>query len=178
MGRERPQTPANCVGLTRGAAFAVDLGGYSRRRIEVIRPRAMTKAQFLTALTSLVSAYEGRTGNEACVECVGCERCRRSTFCRGSKALVGCHYCVDCERCSASTHCRSSRDLTASNHCVACERCTDCAFLVRSVDCTGCTYCFGCVGLWNKEFHILNEPYERAAYFALASRLSRDLGLG
>jgi hypothetical protein len=34
------------------------------------------------------------------------------------------------------------------------------------------------VGLSRKDFHILNRPYERSAYFALTTRLARDLGVG
>jgi hypothetical protein len=34
------------------------------------------------------------------------------------------------------------------------------------------------VGLSRKDFHILNEPYDRSAYFALVKKLSRELGLG
>ena len=63
------------------------------------------------------------------------------------------------------------------SHCVASERCAQSSYLVRSVDCTGCTYCFGCVGLVRKDFHILNKPYDRSAYFALTARLARELGL-
>ena len=29
-----------------------------------------------------------------------------------------------------------------------------------------------------RDFHILNEPYERAAYFEITRRLSQELGLG
>jgi hypothetical protein len=39
----------------------------------------------------------------------------------------------------------------------------------------GCNYCFGCVGLSNKDFHILNEPYDRSTYFETVARLSRAL---
>jgi hypothetical protein len=46
------------------------------------------------------------------------------------------------------------------------------------VDCSGCTYCFGCVGLSRKDFHILNQPYDRSTYFKITSKLTRDLGLG
>ena len=61
---------------------------------------------------------------------------------------------------------------------VACDRCAQSSYLVKSVDCTGCTYCFGCVGLNKKDFHILNKPYDRSTYFAITSRLVRELGLG
>jgi hypothetical protein len=65
----------------------------------------------------------------------------------------------------------------ACQHCVECEGCVRSAYLVRSVGCSGCTYCFGCVGLSRKDFHILNEPYERAEYFAVTRQLRRELGL-
>jgi hypothetical protein len=136
----------------------------------------MTKTEFEAELRRLVQAHEGKNENERCIECVSCERCVDCTFCRSSRALARCHYCVDCQRCYDSTHCRSSRDLSGCNHCVACERCTQCSYVTRSIDCASCTYCFGCVGLVRKDFHILNKPYERSAYFALSSRLARELG--
>lgn len=138
----------------------------------------MNKSEFEAELRRLLHEHETRTHNERCVECVGCERCLDCTFCRASKALTRCHYCVDSQRCVDCTHCRSSRDLIACSHCVASERCAQSSYLVRSVDCTGCTYCFGCVGLVRKDFHILNRPYDRSAYFALTAKLMRELGLG
>jgi hypothetical protein len=38
-----------------------------------------------------------------------------------------------------------------------------------------CTYCLGCVGLSHKDFHILNQPYDRSAYFELSRQLLREL---
>ena len=137
----------------------------------------MNKREFELELSRLRDAHERRADNERCVECVGCERCVDSTFCRNGHQLVRCHYCVDVERSRDSTHCRSSKDLAQCSHCVGCERCSGSSYLVRSLDCTGCTYCFGCIGLVRKDFHILNVPYERGAYFALTSRLARELGL-
>ena len=139
---------------------------------------AIARADFEAELRRLLSAYEHRSDNERCVECAGCAQCVDCTFCRGSKALTRCHYCVDSERCTESTHCRGCRDMFACNHCVACERCNRSSYLTRSVDCTGCSYCFGCVGLRDKDFHILNRPYDRSTYFALTAKLTRELGLG
>ncbi len=141
-------------------------------------PQALTRSEFDAELRRLLQAHEQRAENERCVACTACERCTDCTFCKGSKALVRCHYCVDSQRCVDSTHCRSSRDLVACNHCVACDRCAQSSYLVKSVDCTGCTYCFGCVGLSKKDFHILNQPYDRSTYFALTARLARELNLG
>jgi len=41
-----------------------------------------------------------------------------------------------------------------------------------------CSYCFGCVGLSGKDFHILNERYDRAEYFRLTQALLRELRSG
>ena len=46
-----------------------------------------------------------------------------------------------------------------------------------SQDCSSCTYCFGCVGLVRKEFHILNEPYDRKTYFKLVKALMAELAV-
>ncbi len=87
-----------------------------------------------------------------------------------------CHYCVDSERCIDSTHCHQSSDLIACNHCQSCHRCAKSAYLEHCMDCSDCQYCFGCVGLSGHEFHVLNEPCERSAYFALTARLRKELG--
>jgi hypothetical protein len=67
-------------------------------------------------------------------------------------------------------------DLHGCTHCESSERCSQSSYLVRCVDCTNCTYCFGCVGLNRKDFHILNEPYDRRSYFALTQQLMKELG--
>jgi hypothetical protein len=46
---------------------------------------------------------------------------------------------------------------------------------VRSTGCNGCAYGFGCVGLSRRDFHILNRPYDRQTYFAIVTRLAREL---
>jgi hypothetical protein len=33
------------------------------------------------------------------------------------------------------------------------------------------------VGLSKKDFHILNEPYDRQTYFEVAGKLARELGI-
>ena len=63
----------------------------------------------------------------------------------------------------------------ACQHCLESERCIGSAYVVRSIGCSGCTYCFGCVGLARRDFHILNEPYDRATYFEITRRLAREL---
>jgi hypothetical protein len=68
-----------------------------------------------------------------------------------------------------------STGCLACSHCERCERCISSAYLVRCIGCSGCTYCFGCVGLSKKDFHILNEPYERQEYFEKVAELRRAL---
>ena len=76
-------------------------------------------------------------------------------------SLAGCHV--------------HSRGLLGCQHCVECEACSQCSYLVRCHSLTGCQYCFGCVGLSDRDFCVLNQQYERQAYFALVERLSREL---
>lgn len=136
----------------------------------------MTADEFERAFRMLTRAHEGASDhNPGSVACERCTRCRDCTFCKRSSQLVRCHYCVDAERCIDSTHCHHAVDLVACNHCVGSSRCTRSAYLERCVDCTDCHYCFGCVGLDRAEFHILNEPYERSAYFKLVAQLTRVL---
>jgi hypothetical protein len=136
----------------------------------------MTKAEFETRLQKLLSAHARETSNVRCLQCEGCERCTESTFCTRGSGLVRCHYCDGSSDCTDSSHLVRCKGCLASQHCTECERCTQCAYLVRCVGMSGCTYCFGCVGLSRKDFHILNEPYERQEYFDLSARLSRELG--
>jgi hypothetical protein len=131
------------------------------------------EARYRELLRQMASA-----ANEGSVECHGCRACSRCTFCRDSDRLVRCHYCVRCATCTDCSHCRDGRSLVACNHCIDCESCTKSSYLVRSVGLASCAYCFGCVGLSGRDFHILNEPYERSEYFRIADALARRLRLG
>jgi hypothetical protein len=137
----------------------------------------MTPAEFETRLRELLRNHSSVVENAGCIECDGCQKCVLSTFCRSSTGLVRSHYCVDCTDCTDSSHCRGCSGCLSCNHCVASERCTGSAYLVRCVALSSCSYCFGCVGLQNKDFHILNQPYDRSTYFAVVNKLRRELGL-
>lgn len=131
--------------------------------------------EFEARFRELVDAQARSTANTGCLACTRCERCSDSTFledCRGVARSNYCKRCVDCSECSHSIACTS---CVACMHCEECERCTQSAYLVRCIACSGCTYCFGCVGLAKKDFHILNEPYERQEYFARVAELRRAL---
>jgi hypothetical protein len=135
----------------------------------------MTGAEFEAAFRKLVSGAGRSTDNVGCLACDRCERCTDCTFCTGSRNLSRCQYCSSCEGCTDSSHCVGCTACLACQHCVESERCSGSAYLVRSVGCSGCTYCFGCVGLSRRDFHVLNEPYDRAEYFELTARLAREL---
>lgn len=135
---------------------------------------SMSGPEFEAALRQLADDRLAEA-NLACLACERCERCRECTFCVDSRGLARCHYCTGCHECVDCSHCAQCRGCSTSQHCVASDNCVGSAYLVRSTGCTGCTYCFGCVGLSRRDFWILNEPYDRATYFAITSRLAREL---
>jgi hypothetical protein len=137
----------------------------------------MNRTEFESALKQLLAEAGSRTSNQGCLSCDRCERTTDSTFCTDSKGLTRCSYCARCEDCVDSSHLTGCQGCLSSTQCVASQRCTGSAYLVRCVGCVGCTYCFGCVGLHKKDFHILNEPYDRTTYFAMVAKLTRELGL-
>jgi hypothetical protein len=137
----------------------------------------MNKSEFESQFRELARSYAALRDNQGCIDCVGCERCSASTFCRNSKNLARSHYCVDCEDCTDCSHGRKCVGCLACHHCAGCERCVQSAYLIRCVGLTSCSYCFGCVGLSHKDYHILNEPYDRKTYYEITNRISRELGL-
>jgi hypothetical protein len=135
----------------------------------------MTRAEFEAALRKLT---DGAGRNKDNIQCVACERCEsssESTFCKDSTKLVRCHFCERSTDCTECSHCIQCTGCLNCQRCVETERCTTSAYLVRCIACSGCTYCFGCVGLHKKDFHILNVPYERTAYFEQVRKLAREL---
>jgi hypothetical protein len=137
----------------------------------------MTPSEFETRLRELMRAQSAVVENAHSIECYGCERCLLCTFCRDSKSLTRCHYCTACSSSSDCSHCRSCTSCMGCSHCVASDRCTESAYLVKCVGLSHCSYCFGCVGLSQRDFHILNEPYDRSAYFALTTQLAQSMRL-
>jgi hypothetical protein len=137
----------------------------------------LSAREFETRYRVLVGRLARERDNDGCVECERCAACSYCTFCRDSERLVRCHFCVRCSMSSDSSHCRGSRGLIGCQHCVDCETCSQSCYLVRCLSLTSCQYCFGCVGLSSRDFHILNEPYDRKTYFEVTARLSRELKL-
>lgn len=137
----------------------------------------LTAPEFEARFRQLERSLEAG-GNEACIECRSCTSCARSTFCLDSQRLVGCHYCARSKNCTDCSHCDSCQRLVGCHHCVSSSDCTASSYLIKCQALSNCTYCFGCVGLSGKDFHILNQKYERREYFEVSARLSRELRLG
>ncbi len=137
--------------------------------------RRVNLREFEAAFRELVAAQKKSDGNVKCLACERCARCVDCTFCKDGNGLSRCHYCTRCTDCTDCSHCESSTGCLACTHCVESERCAQSAYLTRCVGCSGCTYCFGCVGLSRKDFHILNEPYDRQTYFEIVKGLEREM---
>lgn len=137
----------------------------------------MTRTEFEAAFRKLLAGHGKDAAMTGCIACDRCEGATDSTFCVDCKQIARCHYCRSCSGCTECSHCTGSKDCLACQHCTDCERCAQSAYLVKSIGCNGCNYCFGCVGLSRRDFHVLNEPYERDEYFALTARLQRELGI-
>lgn len=135
----------------------------------------MTPADFEQRFAELVRAHASTTANVNCIGCKRCERCADSTFLEDCKSVVRSNYCTGCVDCTDCSHTTGSTACLGCSHCERCERCVSSAYLVRCTGCSGCTYCFGCVGLSKKDFHILNEPYDRQAYFAKVAELRKAM---
>jgi len=138
-----------------------------------------TPAQFESQLRALIERDASREDalrrNIACVACERCDRCSESSFLRDCVGVASSTYCVRCTSCVDCSHCIDCTDCNRCSHCEFSERCVQSAYVIRSVGLIGCTYCFGCVGLTKKDFHILNEPYDRQTYFDTVAELQRIL---
>lgn len=136
----------------------------------------MDKRTFTDGLRALqrsvdTTANPGSFDTERCAGCAHCNFCSECTDC------YRCNYAVGSEACTHCTHIRGCTRCHGSTHLVDCTDCADSQYLVMSTHCRECTYCFGCVGLVRKEFHILNEPYDRKTYFKIVKALTAELGL-
>jgi hypothetical protein len=125
---------------------------------------------FRAELQKLQRAAADR-GNPGCFEV---HESANSTQCQFSTGLKDCHRC---SYTTASTACTHSTHLTRCTQChqssnlVDCLRCVESHYLTQCTDCVECTYCYGCVGLVRKEFHFLNQPYDKKTWFQLVKQL-------
>lgn len=122
--------------------------------------------------TPAPSSAPADSKNFRCEGCVRCTNCRFCVDCTDCDECTYCEGCEHCERCTQSRmldHCIELSQASSSAHC------HESSYLVLCYGCTGCLHCFGCVGLEQAEFHILNQPMSRKAYFEQVSRLKTAL---
>jgi hypothetical protein len=137
----------------------------------------MNRSEFEAAYRKLLGAHGTQSANSGSIACERCTGAIDSTFCVECSQVTRCHYCQGSQGCSDCSHCARCRECLGCTHCQDAERCSQSAYLERCASCTRCNYCFGCVGLSGKDFHVLNEPYDRETYFATVARLRRELGM-
>jgi hypothetical protein len=135
----------------------------------------MDKQAFLAAFDRLFSRWSDLATN---VDCHGCEDCSACVECMFSVGCARSMKLTHSKRCADSfflTQCVDCNDCFESAYCEACVSCSRSNYLVRCLRCVECDYCFGCVGLIGKDFHILNQPYSRSAYFKIVKALRLEL---
>ena len=135
----------------------------------------MDPREFKRRLDDLARAFEADPANVKSHGLSDCERCASCVFCTECVRCYRCSYCKGCEGSTNLTHCASCTACHNLANSVECVACTSSAFLVHCRDLTECNYCFGCVGLTRKDFHVLNEKYDRSTYFRLVAELSAAL---
>jgi hypothetical protein len=136
---------------------------------------AVTPNEFESRLRELLREHAEVIENTGCLACERCERCTDSTFLKDCTNVARSNYCERCVDCTECSHTTDSKNCFGCTHCERSEGCTQSAYLVRCTGCSGCTYCFGCVGLSKKDFHILNEPYERQEWFRVVGELRKSM---
>ncbi|MGH1345907.1 MAG: hypothetical protein ACRBN8_30365 [Nannocystales bacterium] len=110
--------------------------------------------------------------NFRCEDCVDCVACRFCTACERCTNCTYCDACSDSADCTQSRECVACADCSQSNLSAYCEKSS---YLTLCLDCDNCVQCFGCVGLSGAEFHILNKPFKRGAYFKKVAELRKLL---
>jgi hypothetical protein len=144
-----------------------------RQRVEAVRKKTPNLAvhQF---------SCEDCVGNHL-TECKGCYRCHDSfsnedcLYCietNGNKNCCDLTICVEDELCYQCVHCPQGYNL---NFCFQCDSTSDSEFCAWSRNIKNC---FGCVYLENKQYHILNKPYEKDAYEKEVTRIKKELQTG
>jgi hypothetical protein len=135
----------------------------------------MDPREFRKRLDELEHAFDADPANVKGHSLRDCKRCSSCVFCEECVRCHKCSYCKGCEGSTNLTHCVGCTACHNLANSVECSGCTSSAFLVLSRDLTECNYCFGCVGLSRKDFHILNEKFDRSTYFKMVADLSAAL---
>ncbi|MFA6024032.1 MAG: hypothetical protein WC777_02340 [Candidatus Gracilibacteria bacterium] len=96
-----------------------------------------------------------------CYYCFGvfyCEDVYYGRYSRKCSDCSGVSFCVNCQWC---TECVDCVNCYSCDFCQDCQNCAECQY---SQDCYGCKNCFGCVGLYQKQYHLFNQPLSKEEY--------------
>jgi len=129
--------------------------------------------EFERALAALRASYQGAADNPQGFELKDCRYCTSCMFCTRCESCYRCTHCTACTQCSNCTHCVECTGCHQSAYCTKSDRCVGSKYLELCDSCSDCTYCFACVGLAKKDFHILNEPYDKRTYFDVVAKLRK-----
>ena len=132
---------------------------------------------FQAALRELVASFDRSDHNPGSYQTSSSAGCVDSMFTQSSQRCYRCTYCESCTDCSRATHCRDCQHCHNCSYCVQSNNLVGCSYVVLSESCYDCIFCFGCVGLVNREFHILNQPFSKDEYFRLLEKLEPLFGL-
>jgi hypothetical protein len=86
-------------------------------------------------------------------------------------------YAKDVIDCWGTNNAQLAYELANCDRCYNCRYCTlafDCNDCTLGFDLRGCSKCIMCVGLRNKQYHILNQPYSKEDYAKKVEELRLD----
>lgn len=135
------------------------------------------KSEFEAALRALTQTYDAMRENPGSYQSENNVRCMDCMFTTHSRDAYQCTYCSHVVQCAGLTHCHHCTSVTRSSYCQHSSFLSGCSYVMYSSNCHECVFCFGCVGLVKKEFHILNVPFKRDAYFRIVKELEVSFGL-
>ena len=127
------------------------------------------------ALAELRATYTRGGDNPLGFQLRDCKSCSACMFCTSCTDCYHCTHCEKCVQCTNCTHCKECESCHMSAYCTKSARCVSSKYLEHCENCADCTYCFGCVGLSKKDFHILNQPYDKKTYFEMVPKLRKLL---
>lgn len=174
-----------CVGL-RKKEFHIFNAPYSKEDFAA-KKRALTPDEIMSGFSQLKTQIPRR----ALIE-INAEQSLGDNVLNSKNIILGFDV-VDCQDCGYVTELKGSKDcwdifvmeyselcyeigssykLNNCNFCFSCWESSNlelCEWVGASHD------CFGCAGIYRKQFHILNQPYEKEAYFKKVAELKDQL---
>ncbi|MDP3975609.1 MAG: hypothetical protein Q8P95_01710, partial [bacterium] len=130
--------------------------------------------------------FQLSTHQTMCEDCVGDNlvECKSAYQCFDAYDLEDCQYCIETnslKNCCDMTVCFNSQESYQCIHCPNNYGLKFCYHCDNSSESEFCAYsanlknCFGCVYLKDKQYHILNQPYEPEEYRKKVAEIKKEL---